>query len=978
MQVRPSRRQRSLNDRGALVQVLEPRTMLTIDLGDAPTPYPTTLAENGAQHTEAGATLGATRDGELDATHSANADSDGADEDGVTFGAIQIGDLGATVTANVTGGTGKLDAWIDFNGDGNWGGAGEQIFASQNVVAGDNSLTFDVPSTAQDGQTFARFRLSTAGNLGPEGLAADGEVEDYAVTITPPTAASGLFGGQNTVTTGAVGAESVFAADVDGDGDLDLLSASAYDNQIAWYENDGSQNFTAHTITTAASAATNVTAADVDGDGDLDVLSASLLDDKIAWYENDGSQNFTAHTISTAAMGAFSVTAADVDGDGDLDVLSASLFDNRIAWYEHANVATPPVLAISENITYTENAPATVIDTGITVADADSATLASATVTITNFVAGQDVLTLINVPATMGNVAVSTNVSGVLTLTSAGATATKAQWQTALRAVKYFNTSDNPTTTQRSVTFVVNDGAANSNTLTSTISITAVNDLASILEFDTTATFTEEDAATLLDTDATVTDVDSADFDTGSLKVYLNNAAETTDRLEIRHQGDSAGQIGVSGANVSFGGALIGTFVGGSGLTPLVISFNASANPAATQALLRNLTYRNVSENSSGAQRVVRLALNDGDGSTRIVSKPINVVRVNDAPVLAVPSTFTYTENLSATIINLLATVNDLDNTTLSTATIVITNFVAGQDVLSFTAVPATMGNIALTTNVSGVMTLTSAGRTATLAQWRAALRAVKYFNTSDAPTTTARTVTFVVNDGTSNSNTLTNTINLTAVADAPVITNFTDAITFTEGGAALLIDTDLTVSDPDTPDTGGGVLKVYTNVVSAADRLAIRNQGVGAGLIGTSGANVTFGGVVIGTFSGGVSTTALTITLNASARYASVQALLRNVTFQNTSATPVVTPRTLRISYHNGLERIVSKTLNVVATIPQPALKSDSPAGQPAANNPFVVDTNSPRTKRRRATLAPDSNAPAALNTASVAQRRANRRRGL
>ena len=153
----------------------------------------------------------------------------------------------------------------------------------------------------------------------------------------------------------------------------------------------------------------------------------------------------------------------------------------------------------------------------------------------------------------------------------------------------------------------------------------------------------------------------------------------------------------------------------------------------------------------------------------------------------------------------------------------------------------------------------------------------------------------------------------------------------------------------------------------------------MGAGLIGVSGANVTFGGVVIGTFSGGVSTTPLTITLNASARYASVQALLRNVTFQNTSATPVVTARTLRISYHNGLERIVSKTLNVIATIPQPvqtALNSDASTEQPAATSPLVTGTNSPTTKRRRPSLTPDSSATAALDTASAAHRRTNRRR--
>ena len=48
------------------------------------------------------------------------------------------------------------------------------------------------------------------------------------------------------------------------------------------------------------------------------------IDDKIAWYENDGNQNFAPHTINTAANGALSVFAADVDGDGDIDVLSAS------------------------------------------------------------------------------------------------------------------------------------------------------------------------------------------------------------------------------------------------------------------------------------------------------------------------------------------------------------------------------------------------------------------------------------------------------------------------------------------------------------------------------------------------------------------------------------------------------------------------------------------------------------------------------
>ena len=323
---------RRTSSRRLLFEPLEDRYLLAADFGDAPLPYPTTLAEDGARHEATGPTLGMNRDTETDGTHSADASADGADEDGVMFGTVQVGQLGASVTVNVQNAvTGsKLDAWIDFNGDGSWGGPFEQIFDSVDVSAGDNNLTFDVPSWADDGTTMARFRLSTAGDLGVGGSAADGEVEDYRVMIAPPTEASGNFTA-HTITGGAY--YSVFAADMDGDDDLDVLSASYKYNSIAWYENDGTQSFTAHPISTA-DGAYSVFAADVDGDGDMDVLSASYNDGKIAWYENDGNRNFRAHTITTAADEASSVFAADVDGDGDLDVLSAS-YNDDIAWYEN-------------------------------------------------------------------------------------------------------------------------------------------------------------------------------------------------------------------------------------------------------------------------------------------------------------------------------------------------------------------------------------------------------------------------------------------------------------------------------------------------------------------------------------------------------------------------------------------------------------------------------------------------------------------
>ncbi len=322
-----------------LLELLEARLVLNIDYGDAMVPYKTLLAEGGPSHNAVGPTLGPQRDIEADGAHSVAANADDIsgspdDEDGVLFGTMRAGQLGATATVRVAGGPAELNAWIDFNRDGAWGGPGEHIAKGVNVVSGDNAITFDVPSSARDGSTYARFRVSTAGDLAPAGAAQNGEVEDYVVTVLPPKASLSLFTTHNISIT-ADSARSVFAADMDGDGDMDALSASDYDNEIAWHENDGNQNFTAHIIYSLADSAQSVYAADVDGDGDMDALSASEDDNKIVWYENNGSQVFTPRIISQTPSGANSVFAADVDSDGDMDILSASRVDDRIAWFEN-------------------------------------------------------------------------------------------------------------------------------------------------------------------------------------------------------------------------------------------------------------------------------------------------------------------------------------------------------------------------------------------------------------------------------------------------------------------------------------------------------------------------------------------------------------------------------------------------------------------------------------------------------------------
>ncbi len=193
-------------------------------------------------------------------------------------------------------------------------------------------IHFDVPGSAVSGPTYARFRLSTAGALGPGGYATDGEMEDCEVALARPLAAAGIFGPRSTI---AAAAYSVSAADMDGDGDMDVIGAMESD-EVAWFENNGIQGFTKHSISSGSSTAMSVIAADIDGDGRMDVISAHTPGSgsgRIVWHRNDGNQSFTEHVISARSAGAGCVFAADMDGDGDLDVCAASWGDNTIAWY---------------------------------------------------------------------------------------------------------------------------------------------------------------------------------------------------------------------------------------------------------------------------------------------------------------------------------------------------------------------------------------------------------------------------------------------------------------------------------------------------------------------------------------------------------------------------------------------------------------------------------------------------------------------
>ena len=170
------------------------------DFGDAPAPYPTLRANNGPRHVPAGPTLGANRDAEADGQPTAGAvgdDDNGVpdDEDGVSFVSPLIVSHSAGKTGSVTvdaSAAARLDAWIDFNSDGDWADGGEQIFTDYAVAAGSHAYSFTIPAGPYDGTTYSRFRLSTAGGLPVTGPADDGEVEDHQVTLVPELTITGV------------------------------------------------------------------------------------------------------------------------------------------------------------------------------------------------------------------------------------------------------------------------------------------------------------------------------------------------------------------------------------------------------------------------------------------------------------------------------------------------------------------------------------------------------------------------------------------------------------------------------------------------------------------------------------------------------------------------------------------------------------------------------------------------------------------
>ncbi|MCQ4143513.1 Ig-like domain-containing protein [Vogesella sp. AC12] len=180
------------------------------------------------------------------------------------------------------------------------------------------------------------------------------------------------------------------------------------------------------------------------------------------------------------------------------------------------------------------------------------------------------------------------------------------------------------------------------------------------------------------------------------------------------------------------------------------------ATLAQWQAALRAVTYTDSAITPNTATRTVSVSVSDGSKDSATVTRTVTVAATDQTPIATTTgSAGAYVVGGGATAVDSGLTVSDLDSVTLASATVAITgNFHSGEDVLAFSNTSAiTYGNIAASYNAgTGVLTLTSSGGTATLAQWQAALRAVTYNDTAGTPSTVTRTISFSISDGSKSS----------------------------------------------------------------------------------------------------------------------------------------------------------------------------------------------------------------------------------
>jgi uncharacterized repeat protein (TIGR01451 family) len=450
------------------------------------------------------------------------------------------------------------------------------------------AVVLDRIATAAPQLAASKVDRTAAGDPIP-GAVAPGDTIRYRITISNS-------GG------GAVGVQLSDVLDPN----LGLVAGSVRTTPLA--RPDVYRTLTGQPIDSSAAALPSLLANDADPDGDA--LAAVPA---VAQATSQGGSVAVAadgHFVYTPPAGFngvddFAYAIAATAGDPTVDASGAPI-GPATARARIVIDRAPPVVTAGGTLAYTENDPPAAVDPALTATDADSASLVSATVRITgNYQNGEDVLSFVDTANITG---VFTPATGTLALTGLD---TVAAWQSALRSVAYENTSDDPETADRTVTWIASDGVESSAAVTSTIEVTAVNDPPVVTAGGVLA-YTENQVATAIDSTITVDDADDADL--------VSATAQITGNYVV---GQDVLACGAPCAGLS------PVFNPGTG----TLTLSGTASLAVYQAALRGVTYVNTSENPSASARTVTWIAGDGDDSSVAATSTITVTPVNDPPL---------------------------------------------------------------------------------------------------------------------------------------------------------------------------------------------------------------------------------------------------------------------------------------------------------------------------------------------------------
>ncbi|MBF0146530.1 MAG: tandem-95 repeat protein [Magnetococcales bacterium] len=426
------------------------------------------------------------------------------------------------------------------------------------------------------------------------------------------------------------------------------------------------------------------------------------------------------------------------------------------------NVIDPLAVTAGGALTFTEGDAATSADGALTLANDEGGNLTGGQVAITaGYVSGQDLLSFVNTAAITGSWNAGT---GILTLSGS---ATVADYQTALRSITYSNSAgDNPTAGVRTLSWTATNAFGTSPASQSTITVQAVNDRP-VMTASAVLNDQENDAAAIVDATLTVTDADNTTLQ-GATVAITGNFVTGEDRLVFVNQSGISGLWdGVTG----------------------ILTLSGPATLANYQTALRSVRYINDDgDTPQVSTRTVQYSVTDGTLTSVAVQASINVMAVNDAPVITVPAAGTVNEDQSLTLTGISVADVDVGAGTMQLALSV------NQGILSL----ATTTGLSFTAGANGSATMTVTG---TVSAINNALNGMVY--QPNGHYFGADGLILVANDlggsGTGGAKTasVTHGITVTAVQDVPVAG--IDATTaFEDVPEILTIATELLANDTD------------------------------------------------------------------------------------------------------------------------------------------------------------------------------------